>query len=240
MSAAQFFKSGDTIRYFFSNLVLIPVNTLPGIFNNTHLKDVNSSLWTIHYEVSYYFYMLCALTLLRKKIVIYNVVLLLIVVDAFFHLHIFSHSPRTEVNLLPICFAVGSFVAVNQNKIKIGNLLFIASVCITAALWKTSVNEIMFLITTFIFVLLINTSSYVRQIKIKHDISYGIYLWGFFIQQIIKSSFPSINFYLFMVVSLVLSMVAGYVSYVLIEKRFMAYGKKLDQKFANRKASNVT
>lgn len=64
------------------------------------------------------------------------------------------------------------------------------------------------------------------SLKVKNDISYGIYLWGFPVQQIVASAIGNYSIIYNQVASIFISIIAGTLSWILIEKRFIEYGKK--------------
>jgi peptidoglycan/LPS O-acetylase OafA/YrhL len=76
----------------------------------------------------------------------------------------------------------------------------------------------------------------VRKIVVKHDISYGIYLWGFFVQQTLYHFLGPVNIYVFMLYSLYIASLMGFISFLLVEKLFMRYGKIVEAKIRTRAA----
>jgi len=66
----------------------------------------------------------------------------------------------------------------------------------------------------------------------KFDISYGLYIYGFPIQQIVINEVTH-RFWLGMAISVLLAMVAGYLSYRFVEKPFLRRSRRA-------KASNGT
>jgi len=76
-----------------------------------------------------------------------------------------------------------------------------------------------------IVVAIIGESFGEKLINGKFDISYGTYIYGFPIQQIVINEITS-RFWLGMAISMVLSLVAGYLSYRFVEKPFLHKGHK--------------
>jgi peptidoglycan/LPS O-acetylase OafA/YrhL len=60
------------------------------------------------------------------------------------------------------------------------------------------------------------------------DISYGVYIYGFTIQQTILQLFPNIGIYTFFVTSLIACLIGGYLSWHLVEKRWLRKNRKYD------------
>ncbi|WP_161499255.1 acyltransferase family protein [Flavipsychrobacter stenotrophus] len=232
----DYFRNTGTYKYIISNFAFITNYTLPGVFRHNNLgQTVNGSLWSLRLEVRCYAFLLLAFFFIKSRKPIFNIMILLIFIDAVFHLKIIGRGENTEHSLLPLSFALGSFLAVNKEKIVLNNIVGVVLLLLTLIFWRTSFNEIIFITTTCYLVLLLCKNKYVKKIKIKHDISYGIYLWGFLIQQIIYDIARSQNIYLYMLESILLSALMGYISYVVVEKRFMEIGKKLSRRFDTRK-----
>jgi peptidoglycan/LPS O-acetylase OafA/YrhL len=80
-----------------------------------------------------------------------------------------------------------------------------------------------------VFSLILNLSAtdFVKRLKIKHDISYGIYLWGFLVQQIVQHFITDQTVYLKMFISAVIAVGLAFISWFVIEKRFINYGRIL-------------
>lgn len=232
----DYFMNTGTYKYIISNFAFITNYTLPGVFRHNNLgQTVNGSLWSLRLEIRCYAFLLLAFLFIKSRKPIYNIMILLIFIDAVFHLKIIGRGDNTEHSLLPLSFALGSFLAVNKEKIVLSNIVGAVLVVLTAALWRTGFNEIMFVIAVCYLVLLLCKNKYIKKIKFKHDISYGIYLWGFLVQQIIYDIVSLQNIYVYMLESIVASAVMGYFSYILVEKRFMEIGKKLSKRFDTRK-----
>jgi len=67
------------------------------------------------------------------------------------------------------------------------------------------------------------------EFNIKYDVSYGVYIYAFPIQQLLFQLFGNrLNIFLFIALSLILSVTMGILSYVLIERPFINLRKRTD------------
>ncbi len=235
VSPAVYFKSKMTYVHILSNLLFRTHYTLPGVYlSNFYYNCVNGSLWSLRYEVKCYIALLavfvaCKYTIKRYKMV-FNVVCAAVCIDALLQLHIIGRGENPEHSLLPISFAFGVFMGVNQTMVNIDYKIFFGLAALTAIVWRMPVlNEIFFNASVCILMLLVAQSNIALQVHFKYDMSYGLYLWGFVVQQTIYTIAGPINFYLFVVLSLVLSVVMGLVSYLAVERSGIAIGRKLEK-----------
>lgn len=79
----------------------------------------------------------------------------------------------------------------------------------------------------FLFIIYASSREFVLKLKPKVDISYGVYLWGFPVQQIIAHYFNAQGVLFNQVASLAISLALGYFSWHLCEKNFIKYGNSL-------------
>jgi peptidoglycan/LPS O-acetylase OafA/YrhL len=132
-----------------------------------------------------------------------------------------------EFLFLPASFAVGVLLAINRDTFKVDIKPAIGFSILAYLLWDTRFAEFAFCCAAFFSVLYISALPLFIKFKPKSDISYGIYLWGFLVQQSIQFLYPSPNIYVKMFASLAISILLGILSWHLIEKRAMSLGKKL-------------
>ena len=71
-------------------------------------------------------------------------------------------------------------------------------------------------------------NKFLNSIGAKTDVSYGVYLYAWPIQIYIIKYHPQVNLYFLMIITIVLSMIFGYISWVCLEKPFMQLKKNLD------------
>jgi peptidoglycan/LPS O-acetylase OafA/YrhL len=234
---AEYFQAKTPFTYVFKNAIFNTQYNLPGVFINHPLPtNVNGSLWSLVFEMCCYFVLFAAFLILGKGKVSYlNIPIIIIFIDAFLpNRQIMGlMGTLTYINLLPFCFAIGAFLAINADKIDI-NLKVALGFFILLYIFRSAYfARQLFIINAAVFMSYVSSLKSVRRIHIKYDISYGIYLWGFLIQQCIFHYFGTINLFLAVFGSILISVILAYLTHVLVEKPFIQLGKKLYKKINN-------
>ena len=227
----QYFDSPATYNYIKENFVLKTNYNLPRVFeSNPYPGAVNGALWTLPNEVGCYLF-ICVVFLLgifpHKKIA--NFIFLAIIIDSILPQRVLLYflGDWPELFYLPASFSVGALLALNAERIEVNVKHFLALAILTYLLWNTRYAEILFCLSAFSLVLYISSLESFIKFKPKNDLSYGIYLWGFFVQQCVFCLAISKNVYINMLVSLLISIVLGALSWFLIEKRCIRIGKNI-------------
>lgn len=226
----QYFSDLNNYKYIINNLLFKTQYTLTGVFNNNLYKDaVNGSLWSLNYEIKCYFFLLCAFLLVKiKRTLFFNIGFIAIFIVSLVPQNIILSriSTNPEIYYLPFSFAYGAFIAVNQSRFVINFKIVILSF-IVYFLFKNNSAEELFLIIAFCnLIIFVSSRKFILNFKPKHDISYGIYLWGFLIQQIVYFIFGKLYAGLHFLIASILSISIAYVSFILIEKPSMLFGKQ--------------
>ena len=214
-SLIDFFVSADFFKYCL-NFILIPVHNLPGVFtNNIYPGVINGPLWTLPIEF------LCYIVLLNKKSYKYIALLVILVFIGinFIPLHIFT----SIKGYIQPCFLFfwGSFYWIYRDEITMKNVYFVLSTIIFILLIGLGYGQI----GSFLFIpyLTLYISFCLPQCNARFaslgNLSYDIYLCGWPIQQMVISVFGgSMTVGLNILISIPLSIVVGYITYMLIEK----------------------
>jgi peptidoglycan/LPS O-acetylase OafA/YrhL len=98
-------------------------------------------------------------------------------------------------------------------------------------LFKSRQAELIFYALIFLLLLLISIQPWFLKLRPTNDLSFGIYLWGFPIQQLIIYFFPEINLYFYLLISILLSIFVAFLSWFFVEKKAISYGKKYSVRF---------
>lgn len=181
----EYFFSGQTYKYFL-NAILLPVHNLPGVFeNNAYNATVNGSLWTMPVEFACYVacYIFFKLGLLQKKKFWYTIPIVITVVI------IKNYIPDILSKMVVPCvfFYIGMFFYVYREQINLNIKLtpiILAVLVISVIMFKQCAEIILILLLPYIlFTLWFAIPQLPSWLGKTGDISYGIYLWGFFVQQ---------------------------------------------------------
>lgn len=211
LSVREYFESSIPYRYVLSNGSLWQlVHRLPGVFDENPFRGVNGSLWTLPIEVSLYGVvgLAGALGLLcRRTLVTWlagSVILAYLVVHPW---------PAGFVGLLrtSLYFLVGALAWIHADRIRLDRRLLLAAIGICAIatfirfeltqismphadrVWLRAAFEQLYRpIYVFAFsyvVLFVSFSESVRLPRIDRfgDLSYGVYVWAFPVQQLLIS-----------------------------------------------------
>lgn len=200
-SVAAYLSHFDTYKFIYSNLAMFFVpryDSLPGVFaNNAFANHVNSSLWTIRYEVFMYVALLLLLLFNRKRIVAIVAVLISLcglwaygrsigLVEPgqlLWRLGVIGLDGRI-LKLAPF-FLVGALVA----SIPMKFLTVRAATCaaIVTAIFYFSPNAIFVLWFTLPYCLIVlayKLPQTINKFGKNGDFSYGLYLYAFPVQQV--------------------------------------------------------
>ncbi len=225
----DYFSNLDKFRYIRENIVFNTYYSLPGLFNNNIYGDaVNGSLWSLRYEMGCYIALLGSfLVLANEKKHYLNIPIALIFIDALLPTKVFFYwlGENPEINILLASFALGVFFAINADKIKI-DLGTVFGSFLIYYLFSNSVHAQLILVYAFctMTVYLASKKAMLRW-RPKMDISYGIYLWGFLIQQSVFLLLGHTYVGLHCLISIVISILLAFITYIAIEKPFMNLGK---------------
>lgn len=236
LSVVSYFEKQETFGYL-KSIELYPMHfTLPGVVFSRYSNgtSVNGALWTLSYEFTCYIIVaILGITRLLKK----EIVLSLFVSCAFvyqFETTIFPNSMNS--NIFPyisqaqfiklFCwFLSGMLFYLYKNKLvyNVPHLLISIFMCVLGCICGVGFSLIFLLFGSYIIFYI----AFSPRIKLQNfskygDFSYGMYIYGFLIQQcIIKLFGGEMNNILNWVISLPLAIVLGFISWHLLEKRFL-------------------
>lgn len=229
---SDYFSSPLFFRYFANVFGLISYQ-LPGVFTTNPSPLVNFSLWTIPPELGCYFYMaLCIVTgiyLRRRKMMLGMFIVLLIIGCRKYlsHQHLILAAPGQD-NLF-LCFILGNLFYLYREKIVLDWRLFVLALAGGAyCIQNTLLIYLGSLLLTYCTVYLGLCRIPRLPLMDRGDYSYGIYLYGFPVQQTVAYLFPaSREWYLNALFSLPVIIALAALSWHIIERPSLSLKKVL-------------
>jgi peptidoglycan/LPS O-acetylase OafA/YrhL len=234
-SLTDYFSSPETWSYVKKNLLLMDIQwRLTGVFTESS-NGLNGSLWTLPFEALCYIYLAIfyGLGILKNKSVANVFLLGVIAVSIFAPSHLPAPFDRvTDSHLLPTCFAIGGLFANNKKHISI-NITNAALLCLLAYMLSSSnAFQFLFYIAFFYVVIFISSLPFViKYFKLPFDASYGIYVYGYMIQQCVHVMFPNVGVHTHQLISLFIAIPLGILSWYYVEKPCIEFGKNLFKSF---------
>lgn len=190
----QYLTNNKTWDYFLGNLLLLRTRYfLPGVFTGGVQKAVNGPLWSLYLEVRLY---LCAAVLLwifrgrprQWLTAALGVVAIVGMVIPRSWLFVFGESQMHIT--CSVLFLLGALCALWSDKVLI-SALWLAVIFLAANSYaRTPAFPPLFLIFTCYFVLYFGFSKVLSAIHLPGDYSYGIYIYGWPVQQLMAQYFP--------------------------------------------------
>ncbi|PIT09779.1 hypothetical protein BHC46_07210 [Snodgrassella alvi] len=235
----EYFNNKEIYRFIYNNLLMNTQFSLPGVFEYLpYPKTVNGSWWTIKYEVICYSFLLFfgLINGFKNKYIatfFCLAIIILAVTDSTFMQNNFSNAQY--VYYLPFYFCTGCLFYIWSDLIQINTRVLIGSIGITILCRNTTIYPILFFLSSSIFILTLSVYEPFKKIKIKHDISYGIYIYGFFIQQLLVFLFPNMNNYWNTIFSILISIPTALISAKYVEEPAISLGKNLSKFYYKNK-----
>ena len=226
----NYFSSSQTWSYLLrtSTLVTGVEYSLPGVFtNNPAPNQINSSLWTLPYEISMYMLVPALITVaifLKKKVKISLSKILFPIWLASFTFFITAHYfslPLVTFLKLFYMFLSGAVFYISRDKILLSNRLFVLFLLCTSAsvfISNTFMTAYALFLPYLILYLAYKPTGSVRKFNRLEDYSYGIYIYGFPVQQLLILTFDFQSTFTFIAASLLATILPAYMSWHAIEK----------------------
>lgn len=213
--------SPDTWKYLL-NVVFIRVKELPGVFQNNADSVVNGAYWTLPLEFACYIVCFIAykLTLLKKKR--YPLGIPIVAVGCVCAWRIGWMYPALREMISPVLlFCIGMGYWVYREHISLNLRNFVISIVVFVLLFVIGQGEIAMLLAfpymmMYIWFGMKQCSSKLGKLG---NYSYGIYLWGYTVQQTVVHFWPEdtmppvIN----MLIAIPISIVLGVLTYEIVE-----------------------
>ena len=233
-SETPFFQNAAVYTYFPNNLSLYNLQPcIKGIFDTNSYHAINGSLWTIRYEFSLYIALSLLFFFRKQKWVLFSLIsfaFLLFYSIYNFYLTRFSSSTLFGIQgyhlfNLGTFFIAGSLLSSMQfERLKYKKLiLWVVLFILLLSLFLNEYNSVKHIILPIIIMLIgFMPLPFISTFGKFGDMSYGIYIYSFPIQQTLMYFFK-MNTYTLMFTSVLLSISFGFLSWHWIEKRALKY-----------------
>lgn len=191
-------------------------------------------LWTIPFEVAAYALLLVMYILSEKEKQsnYLTICLLLIIILPVFNFGdgLFFNKDNLSVSLLAPCFALGSLFALHKNNIEVSLKYPCAFIVVCYLASDPYLKHLMFYFSAITAFLYLGTTNFIKKIKIKYDISYAVYLWGFLVQQTVFHYAPDLNLFVNQILCIALTIILAIPTFLLIEQPAINLGKRMVKK----------
>lgn len=256
LGVREYFSAPETYVYL-KNCFLYPIYSLPGLFEfNLYPNAVNGSLWTLPVEFFMYIILPFFIIILRKikrlksglilvSIIFFSAEMLYLIWFPNARLIIWGTNIFDGLVLAPYFFAgaVFAFPEIQEKlRLQIAVLLsFLASIAVFSQNWHY--EFLLFLTLPYITLACsFATPAIFGRIFAINDYSYGLYLWGFLVQQILVSfiGFDTIGFLPYTFVCLMVSLVCAMISWHFVEQPCNILGKRIISFSRKRQAERLS
>ncbi|WP_431822226.1 acyltransferase family protein [Burkholderia sp. F1] len=223
LPAAEYFHHPLAWRYL-NNLLLKISFELPGVFeHNPYPKAVNGSTWTIPLEVRWYLYLLIAggLTLMRKRWLVLVATILLSVY--YFAVYKAETNPVGAYSIdFGLYFCVGALMWLYRDKWATQRYMWITLAALAGASTYFSgqtVLGLLLLIAPLVVIFGEASTPYLRRFGRFGDLSYGVYLYAYVVQQTLAWRFGhNLPFSAYLGLTTAITLACAWLSWHLIEK----------------------
>jgi peptidoglycan/LPS O-acetylase OafA/YrhL len=229
----------QTRLYILNNMQLSHIDyQLPGVFKENHYRSaVNGSLWTLPVEIRCYVVVFFAgvFGFLKdgKKTILLVLALILIALvfpDSLGYLQVVNETAR-----LPLIFLLGMVCYTNRTKISIDWRLSIVAIIFALMFDSTIIGKVSFYLFLLNTVLVLGSCQCLRRFKPLGDYSYGIYIYGFVVQQTVAYYFPWLESYPSLFISIPVAFMMGFVSWKCFERPALNFARSLSFLYENQR-----
>ena len=231
-------SASDGLRIILQNLLLRGAMPESDAFINHPVKEINGALWSISFEFWCYIAtaVLGVLGLLQRRTIIFVVYVTIVVTRIW--LDLTGRQPGGGIldeiigwpylwfSIAP-CFLIGALAYLFHEKIPRSGLLllsFMAALVISAHTSKIACDLLFPIAAAYGTFYAAFSATRLPDAEKFGDFSYGTYLYGFPIQQMLRTL--DIAFFPFILMSGLLAIAAGVASWFMIERHFVVQKKK--------------
>jgi len=228
LGASQYFASPDVLLYVTKNLHFASdmAWTLPGVFDGHRMTAINGSLWTLPAEMRMYLLVatLGVFGCLRNR-ALGLVAIAALVMAALLNPQLLPvHSDWIRLGGF---FCIGILAQLFKDGIQIRHDAMLTLVALTYISYNTQSYHWLLGISIAYFSFWFAYRTPLVNLERFGDPSYGIYLWGWPIQQMLLSFNPDMTPSMNFLIAMAFAVTMGYVSWYLIERPALSFKAKI-------------
>ncbi len=238
LSVDDYFHNKEVRKFIRENIQLNIQFYLPGVFEHlVYPKAINGSWWSIPIEFNYYIIlMFMGMLGFFKNRYIASTILIFFIIALYTKVaFIFDNyfSSNVYYAYAAISFSMGCLFWLWADYIKINIYSFIGILGLLYIFKWYSIFPFLLLLAFGIFILYFSSRKWILKLKNFPDISYGIYIWGFFVQQLLVfNGINRIKYNFFL--STIICIILGYFSFKYIENPAIKLGRKISSKYFSK------
>jgi peptidoglycan/LPS O-acetylase OafA/YrhL len=225
-----YLRDPSTRSYVTHNSLVFPIQySLPGVFaNNPYPGAVNGSLWSLPIEVIAYGMILALglVRLMRRRALVFLVFLAVLYVHLnlptshYLGKGVWFYMPVVQLWELLAMFLVGTLAFLYRERVVLSPKVMFALVALMIVTLKTSMAPAVYLVTVPYVLLTVGYSTlpWLRRLTAPGDVSYGIYIYAFPVQQVLAHIRPGTNPWLAAALAFPITYVLAYASWRIVEK----------------------
>lgn len=225
-----YLSSSEIYAYIVRNSLLYDLQWyLPGLFEGSRY-GVNGSLWTLPWEWACYVYVLIALSLglFAHRMLAVAVAGAALASYLLFPASLGAPAVMDEAHWLIPCFLIGAVFALLSDRLTLRIEAVMALWLLHYLLRNTGLAQPTFYLSIFYSTLIVFSASFVvKRLPIPVDASYGVYLYGFPVQQSLYHLFPQSTVWQNQLGGIGIALGLGILSAVFIEQPVMTWGRKM-------------
>lgn len=234
LDLVSYFTSWQTWNYLVATLSLSTGHaTLPGVFDTLPAAGlIDVSLWTLKYEVICYL-LLCALSALglwQRAGLMWAALATLVAAQLMrlWSLPVDQFGVLDQMLRFLICFFIGAAAYRLRRRVKLSPSGAAAAVLALAAAWGTILEPLAAYVAAGYLVLCLSALPLggLRRLCARADLSYGIYIYGWPVGQLLLSAMPWLSPVELAAASVLATAPVAFLSWALVEKPSLAMKRR--------------